>query len=153
LPENTVLLENTQKLYDAAGQLASEGTRLILLNIITIICGLILVVLIVVDLKRHRWGNFVPALLFVVGIIGMIVGFRLLGIVGTLISIQPFAVFGDDTTQMVLAEAKRISGLLSVAAGVGLTAGMVYLSVGFAAIWDNRRRNRREELIAGVVTA
>lgn len=152
MPENTVVSENTQQLYDAIGQLTSEGTWLTLLNIITVVCGLLLVVLIVVDLKRHRWGNFVPALLLVIGIIGAVAGFRLLGIVGTVISIQPLAVFGDDATQTMLAEAKRISGILSVAAGVGLTAGLVYVSIGLAAIWNNRRRNRREQVITGMVT-
>jgi hypothetical protein len=102
LPENTVLSENTQQLYDAVWQLTSEGTWLTLLNIITVVCGVMLVALIVVDLKRHRWGNFVPMLLLIAGIIGVIAGFRLLGMVGTVISISPFAVFGDDATQMGL---------------------------------------------------
>jgi xanthosine utilization system XapX-like protein len=147
------LLLNTQALYSAAGQLADSGALLTLLNLITIACGLILMAFIMVHLKRQQQNKLIPAALFIVGIVGMIVGFRLLGIVGTPIGLQPYAVAADEATQHLLMETKRASGLLAGLSVVGLTSGMTYATAAGVVIWNNWRKRARTRVGMEVAAA
>lgn len=140
------LLHNTNALYFVAQQLADEGRLLTLLNLITSICGLALVVFTLVDIRRQRMWSYASVTLLIVGLIGMVAGFRLLGMVGTPIGLDVFSVAGDDTTQIILVEAKRLSGGLAALAVVGLTSGMIYASLAVGVLYVQWRRVQRKGL-------
>lgn len=143
---DSVLVRNTQALYLVAEQLAENGTLLTILNLAAVIGGVLLAIFIIADWSRSRWDNVVPAYLIIVGLVGMVAGYLLLGIVGTPIGFQTFAVMGDDTTQFILAESKRISTVLAGLSVVGLTSGILYVTLAGVAIWKNRRLKRRKHL-------
>ena len=147
------LVLNTQALFDAVVVLADRGALLTLLNLITTACGLILVAFILVHLRRGQRNDVIPGVLFFVGLAGMIVGFRLLGIVGTPVGLQSYAVAGDEATQNLLMETKRVSGLLAGLSVVGLTSGITYATVAGIVLWNNRRQRRRERTGVGMEVA
>jgi hypothetical protein len=153
LSENVVLVENTRALYEAVEQLIANGALLTLLNIAAIAVGLLLAVLVIVDWSRRRWGNFLPALLIGAGIATLTVGFVLLGIVGTPVGMQNFAVAGDEATQIILIESKQVSAPLAALSVAALSGGALFATLGGAAVWKNRRQRHEEQQLRMEVAA
>ena len=87
------------------------------------------------------------------GAAALAVGFMLLGIVGTPVGMQNFAVNGDDTTQLILIEAKHVGAPLAALAITALSSGALYTTLGGAAIWKNRRQRREEGNVVMEVAA
>jgi hypothetical protein len=144
LSENVVLVENTRALYEAVEQLVANGAFLTLLNVIAVAVGLLLALLVIADWSRRRWGNFLPILVIGAGFAALVLGFLLLGIVGTPVGMQNFAVAGDDLTQVLLREAKQVGAPLAALSIAALSSGVLLVTLGGAAIWKNRRRQREQ---------
>lgn len=153
MSENVALLENTDALLLSAQQLVEVGAPLTLLNILVVAVGLLLVIMVMMDWKRRRWGNALPALLIAVGAAAVAAGFILLGIAGTPVGMAYYAVVGDDFTQTLLAETKLVSAPLAALAVIALSGGALYATLGGAALWKNRRQQREERQMRMEVAA